>query len=41
MLDHLNTALAALGALAALAQLALDAHRTRNSDRKNEDDQER
>ncbi|MFE1334773.1 hypothetical protein [Streptomyces microflavus] len=41
MLDHLNTAIAALGALAALAQLALDAHRTRNSDRKNEDDQER
>ncbi|MEU8445798.1 hypothetical protein AB0F05_35790 [Streptomyces microflavus] len=40
MLDHLNTALAALGALAALAQLALDAHRARNSDRKN-DDQER
>ncbi|MEW2071393.1 hypothetical protein [Streptomyces sp. NPDC007346] len=41
MLDHLNTALAAIGALTALAQLALDAHRARNSDRKNEDDQER
>ncbi|SCK55709.1 hypothetical protein YUYDRAFT_07382 [Streptomyces sp. ScaeMP-e48] len=39
MLDHLNTALAALGALAALAQLALDVHRARKSDRK--DDQER
>lgn len=39
MLDHLNTALAAIGALAALAQLALDAHRGRKSDRK--DDQER
>lgn len=39
MLDHLNTALAAIGALAALAQLALDAHRTRKSDL--EDDQER
>ncbi|MFI8315584.1 hypothetical protein ACIGBK_33700 [Streptomyces microflavus] len=41
MHDHLNTALAAIGALAALAQLALDAHRARTSDRKNEDDQER
>ncbi|MEV7253486.1 hypothetical protein [Streptomyces cyaneofuscatus] len=41
MLDHLNTALAALGALAALAQLALDVHHARNSDRKNKDDQER
>ncbi|MFJ9641419.1 hypothetical protein [Streptomyces sp. NPDC101178] len=41
MLDHLNTALAAIGALAALAQLALDAHRARTSDRKKEDDQER
>ncbi|MFJ8762876.1 hypothetical protein [Streptomyces cyaneofuscatus] len=41
MLDHLNTAIAAIGALAALAQLALDAHRTRNSDQKNKDDQER
>lgn len=41
MHDHLNTALAVLGALAALAQLALDAHQTRKSDRKNEDDQVR
>ncbi len=39
MLDHLNTALAALGALAALAQLALDIHRGRKSDRR--DEQER
>ncbi|MEW9513686.1 hypothetical protein [Streptomyces bacillaris] len=41
MLDHLNTALAAIGTLAALAQLALDIHRARTSDRKNEDGQER
>ncbi|MFT9671198.1 hypothetical protein ACMZ5F_25235 [Streptomyces rhizosphaericola] len=41
MLDHLNTAIAAIGALAVLAQLALDAHRAGNSARKNEDDQER
>lgn len=39
MLDHLNTAFAALGTLTALAQLALDVRRARRSDRK--DDQER
>lgn len=39
MHDHLNTALAALGTLAALTQLALDLHRPRKSDSK--DDQER
>lgn len=39
MLDHLNTALAALGTLAALAQLALDVHRGRKGGRK--DDQAR
>lgn len=39
MHDHLNTALAALGTLTALAQLALDLHRARKSDSK--DDQER
>lgn len=39
MLDHFNTVLAALGTLAALTQLALDLHRARKSDSK--DDQER
>ncbi|MFE3476238.1 hypothetical protein ACFXOI_32280 [Streptomyces bacillaris] len=41
MLDHLNTALALIGTLGALTQLALDVHRARTSDRKNEDGQER
>lgn len=39
MLEHLNTALAAIGTLATLAQLALDVRRARTDAGK--DDQER